>query len=98
MSGDYSIGSKVWPGLSKMIEECGELLQVAGKLIGSGGETAHWDGTDLRERLIEEMGDVTAALIFFSEHNEVPGIADRAERKLDLFEEWHNAAFVDAAA
>lgn len=33
-SGDFSIGGTLWPGLSKLIEECGEVLQVGGKLIG----------------------------------------------------------------
>lgn len=29
----FSIGSKRWPGISKLIEECGEVLQIAGKLM-----------------------------------------------------------------
>lgn len=28
---DYAIGSKKWPGLTKLIEEAGEVLQVVGK-------------------------------------------------------------------
>jgi hypothetical protein len=68
-SGDFSIGSKVWPGASKVIEEIGELMQVLGKLIAVAGDTKHWDG-DLRPRLVEEMGDLTAALMFF--HNREP--------------------------
>jgi hypothetical protein len=34
-----------------------EVLQVAGKLIAIHGEEAHWDGSNLRQRLQEEMGD-----------------------------------------
>ena len=60
-SGDFSIGSKLWPGVSKVIEEMGELQQVLGKLIAVAGETKHWDG-DLRPKLIEEIGDLRAAL------------------------------------
>ncbi len=36
-SGDFSIGSDIWPGISKLIEEAAEVGQVCGKLIGSGG-------------------------------------------------------------
>lgn len=39
----FAIGSPVWPGLSKLAEEAGETLQVVGKLMGTGGESAHWD-------------------------------------------------------
>jgi NTP pyrophosphatase (non-canonical NTP hydrolase) len=90
-SGDFSIGSNVWPGTSKVIEEMGELGQVLGKLIAVAGDTKHWDG-DLRKRLVEEIGDVVAALLFF-QHNltaaEGQQIAERAEKKLALFREWH---------
>ena len=90
-SGDFSIGSAVWPGTSKVIEEMGELQQVLGKLIATGGDTKHWDG-DLRKRLIEEIGDVTAALVFFQKNltlDEVGQVIERAEKKFDLFNEWH---------
>lgn len=59
-NGDFSLGSKVWPGLSKLIEEAGEvaellpdlillkvigkLQQTAGKLIQTAGAAEHWDG------------------------------------------------------
>ena len=65
--------------------------QVLGKLIATGGDTKHWDG-DLRKRLIEEIGDVTAALVFFQKNltlDEVGRVIERAERKFDLFNEWH---------
>lgn len=92
--GSFSIGSDVWPGLSKMIEEAGELLQVAGKIIATHGAAGHWDGSDLRERLIEEMADVQAAIEFVSRQN--LGLLDRqhlqrrAEAKLALFDEWQD--------
>jgi hypothetical protein len=92
-SGDFSIGSKVWPGTSKLIEEMGELQQVLGKLLGTAGEAAHWDGSDLRERLVEEIGDLQAALVFFEENNmtesERDQIAERGIKKVQLFEKWH---------
>ena len=91
-SGDFSIGSKVWPGTSKVIEEMGELMQVLGKLIAVAGNTKHWDG-DLRPKLIEEMGDLTAALMFFTTENltdsEQRQIVERTKKKRDLFRQWH---------
>jgi len=90
-SGDFSIGSKLWPGLSKVIEECGELAQVAGKLMGTGGVLAHWDGSNLKVRLEEEIADVIAACIFFVEHNafDAKTIGERVMVKIKLFDEWH---------
>ena len=91
--GPYSIGSSHWPGLSKVIEECGELMQVAGKLLGTGGKAEHWDGSDLRVRLVEEVGDLRAALDYFTRHNmtEAEGLAleARTAAKVQLFEKWH---------
>jgi NTP pyrophosphatase (non-canonical NTP hydrolase) len=91
--GPYSIGSHHWPGLSKLIEECGEVMQVAGKLIGSGGDPMHWDGTDLRERLLDELSDLQAALRFFGtmnyEQEAANRFGERVEAKVALFHEWH---------
>lgn len=91
-AGPYSIGSNVWNGMSKLIEEMGELNQVLGKLMGSDGNVDHWSG-DLTEKLVEECGDVTAALNFFvsknlSEENQERTL-DQAMRKYELFEEWN---------
>jgi hypothetical protein len=92
MSGDYSIGSDKWPGTSKLLEEMGELAQVLGKIIGNDGKIVHWDGTNLRVRLIQEMADVTAALEFFRASNLSPTewgvLFDRYQTKLALFKEW----------
>lgn len=92
--GDFSIGSMVWPGTSKLLEEQGELIQVLGKLLGSAGALDHWSG-DLKKMLIEEMGDVYAALTFFAEQNlsddEQIAILERAQGKIETFEKWHTA-------
>lgn len=91
-SGDFSLGSKVWPGTSKVIEEMGELQQVLGKLIAVAGNTKHWDG-DLRRKLVEELGDLAAALGFFQTENltleETEQLFHRASKKLELFDKWH---------
>jgi hypothetical protein len=90
-NGDFSIGSQVWPGTSKLIEEMGELHQVLGKLIAIAGDTEHWSG-DLRAKLIEETGDVYAALDFFTNTNLSAGekeqVQDRAANKFALFSSW----------
>jgi hypothetical protein len=96
----FAIGSPAWPGLSKITEESGEVLQVIGKLLGTGGQTAHWDGTDLLVRLIEEVGDVLAACDFVVSANALnaDAIGARRAQKLALFWQWHRAALQERAA
>lgn len=91
-SGYYSIGSDHWPGVSKLIEEMGEVQQVLGKLLGTNGEAEHWDGTNLYERLEDELGDLLAAIEFFTNANPVldyRAIEVRATAKCALFYRWH---------
>ena len=89
-TGEFSIGGQLWPGLSKLIEECGEVMQVGGKLIGSEGRTDHWSG-DLNQMLIEELGDLRAAITFFMEANAIDSasVALRQSEKLARFWQWH---------
>lgn len=89
-AGPYEIGSQVWPGLAKLAEEAGELVQVLAKVVGASGRDRYYDGTDLRQRLIEECGDLTAAVAFFTETNGLGAAVDvRAREKLALFRQWH---------
>jgi NTP pyrophosphatase (non-canonical NTP hydrolase) len=93
-AGDYSIGSENWPGLGKVIEECGEVIQEAAKLIAVGGEDMpHWDGKGTTVgRLEDELGDARAAIAFLLEFNPLldqQRIADRVMTKLALFRRWH---------
>lgn len=88
----YGIGSDVWPGLAKLMEEMGELQQVLGKIMACEGPSAiYWDGDTLVPNLLEEMADVGAALLFFRDANGLDGeiIADRREEKLQKFQYWH---------
>lgn len=87
----FNFGSNVWPGLAKVIEECGEVQQVAGKLIGNDGESNHWDGTDLRKRMEDELSDLIAAATWMAAYNELDHarMETRMDRKLALFDEWH---------
>lgn len=91
IAGDYAIGSQHWPGFSKLIEEMGELQQVLGKIIATNGDTDHWDGTDLQQRLIEELADTWAAIAFFMSINLLPldQIGERMRDKLATFHKWH---------
>lgn len=93
IQGDFAIGSDVWPGVSKLIEENGELGQVLGKLIGTGGQVNHWDGSNLAHRMEEEVADTLAAIDFVIENNpehlKAYRIANRRNEKLKLFREWH---------
>ena len=55
------------PGMSgdgriKLAEECGELVQVLMKTQAYPNSTIHPDGSNLRDRLTEEIGDVLAAI------------------------------------
>lgn len=92
-------------GLAKLSEESGELQQVLGKLQQTIGKmlqypelqkasapnmVLHPDGTNLRECLQNEMGDVMAALDFVRGKLELDSqiVTDRWAAKLKLFKQW----------
>ena len=90
----FGFGAAVWPGIAKLVEECGELLQVCGKLMMTDGEKIeHWDGTNLRECITKEISDLHAALWFVVEHNFTPDeflmFTQRSMQKRALYEQWH---------
>jgi NTP pyrophosphatase (non-canonical NTP hydrolase) len=93
MANDYSLGKNHWAGAAKVIEEMGELQQVFGKLITNNGDVRYYDGSNLREKFLEEIPDVLAAIAAFVEYNfdsmEVGEINERAQKKYELFNEWH---------
>lgn len=90
-NGSFSLGSDIWPGVSKLIEEMGELNQVLGKLIQMRGATEYWDGSNLFDRLHDEIADVEAAIDFLKllNHLDNDRVTERASQKLDLFIAWH---------
>ena len=89
-AGPYEIGSDVWPGLAKLAEEAGELIQVLAKVVGVSGRGVYYDGTDLRARLVEECGDLIAAVTFFTAANDLgPAVDARVQEKLAIFQQWH---------
>ena len=90
MSDDFQLSASNWPGLAKLVEESGEVLQVCGKLMANGGQNHHWDGTNLRDRMETELGDLQAAILFAIEYNQLDTvkIAQRTMEKLQLYEKW----------
>ena len=96
-AGPYSIGSDQWPGLSRLIEEAGEVLQVAGKIIGGGGAGVHYDGTDLAVALCDEVADLQAAIAYFKAHSVAYAqrrteLNRRTEAKFVQYQRWHHEA------
>lgn len=89
----FAIGDRDLPGISKVTEEAGELLQVVGKLMATHGMAEHWDGTDLRARLVEELGDLSAAIHFVVKKaltdDEARALMARFRLKFAQFEKWH---------
>lgn len=90
----FGFGAPKWPGIAKLVEECGEVLQVCGKLMMTDGERVeHWDGSNLRVRLIEELADVSAATQFVwnmvLDDKERERFSRRFKEKLSLFNKWH---------
>lgn len=79
-----------WRGIGKLIEESGEMLQLAGKAIPFPVDP-HPDGKgDLRSRFPEEISDLYAALDYFVETNGLPKdtIETRRAQKLETFRRW----------
>lgn len=87
----FFIGAPKWPGISKLIEEAGEVLQICGKLIGSEGEIKHWNVPDLKSALEDEIGDVLAACHFVIETCglDFNKIMRRKNQKHGIFHAWH---------
>lgn len=89
----FAFGDKEWPGLAKLNEESGELVQIIGKLMMTHGSSAYWDNVDLRKRLVEELADQAAAIGFVMKHALTPleseAVTARMVEKRALFEKWH---------
>lgn len=80
-------------GLVKLVEECGELIQIASKKMTRMDSDEHWDGAGLLStRLEDEMGDVLAAIKIVTVNFSLNPlrITEQAEKKERLFREWMN--------
>ena len=86
----FKFGGVLWPGLAKLVEECGEVVQVLGKLVMVDGGRHHWSG-DLIEMLENELGDLLAAIQFMTQTSPLDSekIQRRAAQKLETFYKWH---------
>lgn len=79
-------------GLAKLLEELGELAQVAAKRLAYFHTSTHPDGAgDLNERMEAEIADVYAACGFVVQQFGLSDatINNRALSKLALFKKWH---------
>ena len=89
----FQFATPVWSGLAKLMEECGEVVQVCGKIIGTAGTMQFRDGQIVsRQRLVDEIADLEAIIGFVVEHNftaaEQRACAHRQIEKVALFERW----------
>lgn len=78
-------------GLAKLIEECGELQQIAAKKLAYLDTDSHPDGTgSMKFRLENEMSDVLAAMHFVADKFalDVDRMDDRAIDKYKLYHQW----------
>ena len=79
-------------GLAKLLEECGELSQVAAKKLAYFTVNQHPDcAGPLDKRMQDEIADVIAACLFVASafSLDIEAICDRRDRKLALFDKWH---------
>lgn len=78
---------EVYLGAHKIVEESSELNAVIAKL-NAFPDGKYPDGTDLNQRLIEEMTDLLAALAYLQEVNDICVDSKRYRDKLDKFYAW----------
>ncbi len=79
-------------GLTKLQEECAELIQISAKKAAYIDTDIHPDGPKpMSERMIEEMGDVLAAIEFVQEKFGLnkKAIQKRKKQKLEIFKKWY---------
>lgn len=79
-------------GLTKLLEEAGEVVQAAAKLMAFP-QNDHPSGVNLFRQLEDEMADLNAAMLFVAQPNQLPQlnkdrIARRSKAKLQLFNDW----------
>lgn len=87
---DHLKTTERFAGFFKVVEECGELLTVMGKL-GPFPSGDHPDGAGhLYPRIQDELADVRAATKYFARHGgfNVAAIDAREANKVSRFEGW----------
>lgn len=79
-------------GLTKLIEECGELTQIAAKKSAFMDTDIHPDGAgSMKARLENEIADVMAACIFVASTFDLDEerMKTRTDEKMQRFGAWH---------
>lgn len=62
--------------LAILAEECGEVIQIVGKILRHGFESCHPDGVATNRQLLEnELGDVSYAMSELMIRNDISGNA-----------------------
>lgn len=79
--------------LALLAEECGEVIQIVGKILRHGYESKHpnnLSGPTNRQMLEKEAGDVQAAVELMRSEADVSSsaIEDHAITKLESVEQW----------
>lgn len=80
-------------GLTKLMEECAELIQIAAKKAAFM-ETDQHPGDpskSMKAMLEDEMGDVIAAIAFVGEklRLDLPRVEARIDHKVETYRKWH---------
>jgi NTP pyrophosphatase (non-canonical NTP hydrolase) len=77
-------------GLNKLMEECGELIQIAAKKAAYPNTEIHPDGQNINHALEAEIADVLAACEFVTVKLGLDRtmIDNRAHRKLMTYNRW----------
>lgn len=78
-------------GLVKLVEECGELIQIAAKKMATMESDEHWDSKgSMKKRLEEEIADVSAATAFVAIKFDLDleYIYNRIDEKILKFQKW----------
>ena len=75
---------------TKLAQATGKAMQVIGKLMGTGGDPNHWDGTNLRDRLEHSLSELLGAGAFAAKLCDVEEMVEaRKMLKLGVFRCWH---------
>jgi NTP pyrophosphatase (non-canonical NTP hydrolase) len=79
-------------GLTKLIQKCGELIQVSAIKQAYFDVDTHPDGSSIKNRLQEQIGDVLAAIDFvvFMLNLDLRTISERHISKLETFHRWNS--------
>jgi NTP pyrophosphatase (non-canonical NTP hydrolase) len=82
--------------LALLAEECGEVVQIIGKVLRHGYDSRHpsaMDGPDNRAMLIKELGDLRAAILLMvgeGDIDEIQMIVAAHEKRAKLWEWTHH--------